>query len=336
MGFNINLGGWNSVFVVPSCVVDKHIKLAGSVQLKVLLWILRHAGEELTQESIAQALSMHPADVKDALQYWIETGLITVKDNKLIPGEPKGEDSVPQKEDVAEPDTKPVADSKEKPIRLMSRPQKPDSIFVANRIKSSPDIATMIQEAELSLGRILSQPDVATLIMMHDNDGLPVDVIIMLIQYAVSLGKTNMKYIEKMAIEWGAEEIDTLQKAENKIISLSQRRDAWNIVLKATGIEHRSATAKEEKLANQWVNEMGFGIEMIKEAYERCVNAKGKYIAGYIDKILTRWHDSGLKTLEQVKNEGKAGNTKKYSNATGRYAPTYNLEEYEKYSIFDE
>ncbi len=50
MSFSINLGNWNSVFAVPSAVVDEHIKLAGSAQLKVLLWVLRHAGEEFSAE----------------------------------------------------------------------------------------------------------------------------------------------------------------------------------------------------------------------------------------------------------------------------------------------
>ena len=42
MEYQLNLGAWNSVFVVPSILVDQHIKLAGAVQLKVILWVLRH------------------------------------------------------------------------------------------------------------------------------------------------------------------------------------------------------------------------------------------------------------------------------------------------------
>lgn len=35
MKFSINLGMWNSVFAVPTQVVDQHLKLAGGVHLKV-------------------------------------------------------------------------------------------------------------------------------------------------------------------------------------------------------------------------------------------------------------------------------------------------------------
>ena len=76
VNLKLDLGIFNSVFVVPSSVVDDHIKLAGSVQLKVLLYILRYAGKNLSVNDIAGALSLSCADVKDAMQYWLENNLI--------------------------------------------------------------------------------------------------------------------------------------------------------------------------------------------------------------------------------------------------------------------
>ena len=77
MNLSINLGAWNSLFAIPCDVVDKHIKLAGSAQLKVLLFILRHAGEKISTVEIANALSMSEIDVKDSMQYWLETNIIS-------------------------------------------------------------------------------------------------------------------------------------------------------------------------------------------------------------------------------------------------------------------
>ena len=85
MEYQLNLGAWNSVFVVPSILVDQHIKLAGAVQLKVILWVLRHAGESFSTDTIAQALSMHEADVKDCMQYWTETGIICLHEQMITP-----------------------------------------------------------------------------------------------------------------------------------------------------------------------------------------------------------------------------------------------------------
>ena len=67
MSYQINLGEWNSVFAVPSSLVDRHMKLAGAVQLKVLLWVLRHSGEEISDETLAAAVGASPADTRDAM-----------------------------------------------------------------------------------------------------------------------------------------------------------------------------------------------------------------------------------------------------------------------------
>lgn len=79
MDYQLNLGAWNAVFAVPSAVVDQHLKLAGSAQLKVLLWLLRHAGEDTGMEALAKAVGLSRMDAADALQYWVEVGILQGK-----------------------------------------------------------------------------------------------------------------------------------------------------------------------------------------------------------------------------------------------------------------
>jgi DnaD/phage-associated family protein len=333
MGFSINLGGWNSVFAVPSAVVDQHIKLAGSAQLKVLLWILRHAGENFDASVIAAALNMHPMDVNDAMQYWIETGLLIQDGESLSPGE--GADitqktAEPLLEDVPAPDhnVKELAPPRPRPL---SRPQKPDAAFVAKRINECPEISYMMQEAQVILGKPISNGDCATLLMLHETDGLPVDVILMLLQYTVGIGKGNMRYIEKMAVSWADEGIDSHEKAEHKIRALSQGEKAWRLVQGVIGLDKRSPSTRELEAAQRWVVEWKFGDSLIREAYERCVDNKGKYILGYMDSILRRWHSEGIRTLEQAHMEKR-----EKKSAPAGYTPSYDLDAYERTSIFDE
>lgn len=343
MGYSINLGNWNCVFAVPSCVVDKHIKLAGSAQLKVLLWTLRHAGEPFEIEALSKALAMHPADAKDAMQYWIESGLLKSDGESYVPSNAEDlqktsvsaeKDTVSSKKNTQEPPEE--APKKAVPVRPrpLSRPQKPDPQFVAKRISDQPELSFLMQEAQIILGRPISNGDCATLLMLHDNDGLPVDVIIMILQYAVSAGKSNMKYIEKVAVSWAAEEIDTIEKAENKIRALDEHKRAWKRVVTILGLESRSPTSKEDECSNRWINEWKFSDEMIREAYERCVDAKGKYISKYIDSILLRWHNSNICTIEQALEEKRTSRSKKLESQA--HSPSYDIDEYENASIFDD
>ena len=66
-------------------------------------------------------------------------------------------------------------------------------------------------------------------------------------------------------------------------------------------IRGRKLTGAEEKYAAAWL-EMGFREDAIAMAYERtCLNTGGMNWA-YMNKILQRWHASGLHTAEAVKN----------------------------------
>ena len=76
MNYKVNPDSLSAVFMVPSQIVDQHIKLAGGQQLKVLLWTLRHAGEGFDMEKMCRDLNFSVPDAQDYLQYWVETGIL--------------------------------------------------------------------------------------------------------------------------------------------------------------------------------------------------------------------------------------------------------------------
>jgi len=100
MDFMINPLKWNNSFAVPSEVVDKHIRLAGSVQLKVLLWMMRHSAEEKNMDEMSKDLGVSVADCSDALTFWSEMGLLVATDKTFAP------------EKVAEKVPEPVVETK--------------------------------------------------------------------------------------------------------------------------------------------------------------------------------------------------------------------------------
>ena len=278
MEYNINLGVWQSIFAVPSVIVDQHIKLAGAAQLKVILWILRYAGHNFTVEDLAASLSMQQADIRDCIQYWVQTGVIAVNEGNIEPVQQTGteEKAAAEKECPTEnpsetppPEPQNPSEPKEtKKKRVLSRPEKPDPKYIAQRTLNDKSIEFLMHSADEIFGRITSNNDKATLLLMNEYDGLPVEVIIMLLQYAVSIGKCNMRYIEKMAISWADEEIFTLEAADEKIKRLTGGRNAARIVQRTIGMDEHSPTEKEVKMADTWINQWKFTSDMIRKAYE--------------------------------------------------------------------
>ena len=85
----------------------------------------------------------------------------------------------------------------------------------------------------------------------------------------------------------------------------------------------------------RWIDDWNYSDELIKEAYDRCVNANGKYILKYMDSIIKRWHTQGIFTIEQALMENNRHRIKNRSSRNESTA-SYSIEDYESYSIFDD
>ncbi|MDP4119476.1 MAG: DnaD domain protein [Bacillota bacterium] len=331
MGIKINLGAWNSVFAVPAQVVDNDLKLAGTFQLKVLLYLLRHSGESISAEDISKSLSIPVNDVKDSLLFWVQRELITMSEDILLPAETKKTVITFDKEQtISSAEIHSDIEHKTNKIRLPVRPQRPEPDFVAKRMSESEELSFLMQEAQIILGRLISNGEISTLLMLHDNDGLPVDVILMLLEFCKSKGKKNMAYIEKVGIGWAESEIFTVQKAEEKIREINKNQDTSNKVNRLFGISTSGAPTKNQiECANRWVNIWGYSDDMLLEAYERCIESKGEYKLSYIDGIIKKWQSKGIFTVEDL----EASKQKKVSKQVQE--TSYDIEEYESSSIFD-
>ena len=76
MDYFLDAGCYGNIFAVPSAVVDNYIKLASGSAVKVLLYILRNNGRNVSTTEIAAAINIDPDDVKDAFNFWEGVGII--------------------------------------------------------------------------------------------------------------------------------------------------------------------------------------------------------------------------------------------------------------------
>ncbi len=316
MDYKLNMGQWNSIFVIPKSVVDKHIKLVGSTQLKVLLWVLRHSDENFSVESISKSLFIHKVDVKDALQYWIESGILV-------------DSSLEIEKEVNENFREEKNEEPKKEVREISKVSKTDGEYIADRIDGCEDISFIIKEAEIILGDKFSRGIIPVLVSFYDNDGLPADVIVMILQYATRVGKNSVRYIEKVGVSWAREGIDTIEKAEEKIKSLDNMNVVKERFEKLIGVNDYKFSSGELKIMDKWFNDWNYSDEMIKEAYDRCVRIKGKFILKYMDGIIKTWKNEEIYNKEQLKNGNQGVRNIGYSNS-GR-SVSYNIEDYKNY-----
>lgn len=316
MEYKIDFGRWNSVFAVPCDIVDKYIAKLSGEDVKVLFYLIRNAGTSADLHTISSCVGVRPESAERSLANLSNLGLISQN---------TGNEAKSIGDNTSRCNFKKSHEIK------YSRPSAAD---IAKRVEASKELYFMMQEAQVILGRPLSSGDSAVLITLHDNEGLPADVILMLLQYAVSVGKTNMRYISKIGVSWAECGIDNIQKAEKKIEELNNKNVAWRNFESIIGIDHRAPTETESEAVSRWINEWNFDERMIKEAYDRCVNMNGKYVLKYMDSIIKRWNKEGIFKIEQAVMENRKRSQKKYESESGSGA-SYNIEEYENYNILD-
>lgn len=304
--YKVNPDSYASVFALPTDIADRHLRMAGKAQLKVLLWLYRNPAAVADASVISRDTGIPVDEIDDAMLYWIEAGLVLKDGEKPVSSAPVQSASAVLRENaVAEKQTAVVAEVKQ------TKPEKPPIVKpsmkdIAMRLTESESIRTMFEEAQASFGRTLGYDAQSSLLILHDHYALPPEVIIMLCSYAKTAGKQgSVAYIMKMGAAWSETGIDSFEKASEKIARLENSNRLWVEFKAATGVDNPKPTAKQSEYLEIWVNDYGFGIDLIHYAYEKAVEKKGSMNLGYMNGILRSWHEAGLKTVADVEEAGK-------------------------------
>lgn len=318
MEYRWNPGVMTRVFALPAAVVDEHIRLAGAKQLKVLLWLSCHGEGRFDAEACAAAIGGSPADCGDALQYWVECGL-------LLPAEAATSRPASPVRAPAEPPVPPTAPAPAPRPRAV----KPQFKDVLARQKENESFAGLLQDVSARLGRPITHGDMETLLYLFDTAGLPAEVILMVVGYAVAAGKLNMRYVEKVALDWADRGIDTIPAAEQYLCDLEKRDAAASRVRRVLGLE-RPLTAGQAEMAQKWLTAWHMPDELLRLAAALCAERTGKFNAAYVDKVLEGWHLDGIDTKEKA----EAAQSPKKGRAKSAALPvedsSLDLDEYEK------
>lgn len=277
MNYYINPASLSAVFTLPSSVVDNFLKFSNAEHIKVLLYIMRNMSALIEEKDIAAACGVSENDVKEALLYWADSGILLPKDAPV----------------VAPKDTKKQSATKtEKPTRL----------DVARR-GDDPKIRYLLRETQMKFARNLKSNESSTLVWLYDDQGLDVSLILLIVEYAVRHSKANIRFIESTAVSWVEKGIDNIELADEELKRMAMSEQAWGIVSAAFGLEKRKPSQKETDLSYLWLNDWGFSKEMLERAYEECVNTKSKFSFSYTAKIIENWHSNGYKKPQDIEEK---------------------------------
>ena len=187
------------------------------------------------------------------------------------------------------------------PAEPAIKPHKPS--YTSEELASAAGdrkFAELLDFAQKSLRKTFNRNDIATLYSFVESLLLPHDVIMLGIEHCVTEGHPNLRYVEKLLIDFADREVNTYERAEEYILARANYKSFEGKIRKMLGIGQRTLTAKEKKFISNWQTEWTCSDELLEFAYEKTVNKTKEANIDYMNKILENWHNAGFKTRAEV------------------------------------
>ncbi|MBQ2400573.1 MAG: DnaD domain protein, partial [Lachnospiraceae bacterium] len=223
-----------NVTVISNEFIDTYMAAANGEYVKVFLYLLRHEREDVTVSAIADALNHTEADVKRALSYWKEAGVLAVDEqSQREPAERAGRQ---QSQGMAETAvTAPQMDTEEG--KLLPIPEPGNSFERRQKLSGDEEFKALTYVVQQYLGKMLTSMEMEMFEYLYDDLKMSSELLEYLVEYCAGTGHKSIRYIEKVAQNWYQMGIKTREDAKDYTIRFS--RDTSS-VMKAFGITNRN------------------------------------------------------------------------------------------------
>ncbi|MVX67366.1 DnaD domain protein [Clostridium chromiireducens] len=290
---------------VSNVFIEKYMPQARGEFVKIYLLMLKHniSGELGVSSSIlASSLNLLESDIMNALNYWNDQGAI-----KLTQIDKMGNFNVEF-------------------IDLVDEPVKPNNQVDLLEALDSSSTKDMLKDIETLLARPLSPNEMSIYLNWQREFGFSSELILILMEYCISKGKSDSRYIEKVALAWHDQKITNIEQAQNLI---KKTEDKWlNIrkILTYLGINNTDIMKPQQDLIEKWLLIYKFPNEIILKACDVCFERLNRADFKYIDGILSNWNKNNIRTLEDIaikdiKNNKNVKYQKSYNNSNTEKSP---------------
>ncbi|MBQ8922764.1 MAG: DnaD domain protein [Oscillospiraceae bacterium] len=287
---------YGQTFPVPAAVAESLLKIASHDQLKVLLYVLCHAESAVTTEQIVRACNVLPDAVEEALTFWKNVNILRTEEAQPV---------VVLSRAAVQPEPAPAAPAPPVIPQATAAVQITSSGFsmlpseVAERLRNNQAIAEMFRVIEQQAGKPLNHTEQKSMIWMNEYLGLQPDLILMLAAFCLAQGDFQVRYMEKIAVEWQERGVMTHALVQEDLRRRTEARSYTGQMMKLFEMKRRP-TAKQQAYIDKWCAD-GFSVDMVRIAYEKTREKKDDKLSfPYLDGILRNWKAAGIKTPEQA------------------------------------
>lgn len=290
--------------LLPNDFIDNYMANANGEFVKVYLFLLRHMNGDcasVTVSAIADCLNNTENDVLRAFRYWESAGLLRIEYDasgsisglELLQAESSSRSVLTPPEPIR---TVPVPEAAPAENSYAAQPTVSKAVPL-DAFRAQKEIKSLLFITEQYLGKTLTRSDVDTITYFYETLHMSADLIEHLIESCVESGHKSMHYIQKVALSWAEEGIETVSQAKEHSAIYSKN---CYTVLNAFGIKNRGPASSELAYIRKWAEEYGFSNEIIQEACRRTISATHQPSFEYADTILSKWYSSNVRHLKDI------------------------------------
>lgn len=272
--------------LVDNIFIDNFLPKARGEYVKIFILILKYAycGEMGFNSSfIAKTLNLLESDIKNALDYWSDVGVIKVT-------------SIDE------------TTSNIEFLQLSENSTITSSLNLINEINNN-NLIDFFKEVEIIMGRPLSQKEMENYISWTKQFNFSYELILYLISYCVNKNKKDFRYIEKVALSWWDLNIKTLDEAMVYTEKREKQFTSYKKILNYLGMNDTEIGKPQEELFNKWLVTYNMSMDLILKACDICFSKISKNDFNYIDGILNNFKNSKIFTIEDYEKYENSKNS---------------------------
>lgn len=292
------------VIVLPASVLSACAD-ADAAAMRVLLWLASDLSLAEKPKQLAKLADCDLRMVKAALTFW-QFSDVLAKDaeEEATPVMASAPTPAPKETAAPAPEKKPLQRASEMPTYTTDE--------IAKMLETRATMRMLIDEAQREIGKMFNSNDINIIVGMRDYLGLGEEAILLILAHCKRIGKKTMRAAEQYAFSLVDRGITEAEQV-NEAIRVSEALHTFEGEVRTLfGMKSRALTSRESKMLEKWVS-FGYGIDVVKLAYEMTVSATNEASVPYANAILERWNADGLQTLEQIQAALEADKVKKGS-----------------------
>ena len=263
---------------IPDVFFTEYLSQASGDFVKVYLYLyfLSKYNKDVKINDLSKKLELPLKIIQDAVKYWEEAGLLIRKNQGFI-----------------------VANLQEIELNKVYKPRISMSAQDVKKVAENKYRAKAIDTINNEFFQGVMSPSwYGDIDLWFKKYGFDEEVMIALFRYCFNKSALHRSYISTVAEAWNKNKIKTFSDLDLYYQKEEKLKSIGNSIRKKMRLS-RNLSVYEEAYIEKWNLTYGYGLDIIDIALKK-TTSKFNPSFEYLDKLISDWHERGLKSSSQV------------------------------------